>query len=86
MYTHLHALSSAGYTGYCVVRVYADGGVMLEYRLSADVAPANITLKVPRDAVYISVSDGGDPAPYSYDETRELLSFTTFTGRVTVRV
>ena len=39
-HTHLHALSSAGYTGYCVVRVYADGGVMLEYRLTVDVAPA----------------------------------------------
>ncbi len=39
-YTHLHALGSASYTGYCVVRVYADGGVMLEYRLTVDVAPA----------------------------------------------
>ncbi|MFZ8793251.1 MAG: helix-turn-helix transcriptional regulator [Acidilobaceae archaeon] len=86
VYTHLHALGSAGYTGYCVVRVYADGGVMLEYRLSVEGAPANITLRVPREAVYISVSDGGDPAPYSYDEARGLLSFTTFTGRVTVRV
>jgi uncharacterized membrane protein len=85
-YTHLHALSSTGYTGYCVVRVYADGGVMLEYRLSVEGAPANITLRVPRDAVYISVSDGGDPAPYSYDEARGLLSFTTFSGRVAVRV
>jgi len=85
-HTHLHALSSTGYTGYCVVRVYADGGVMLEYRLSVDVAPANITLRVPRDAIYVSVSDGGDPAPYSYDEARGLLSFTTFTGRVAVRV
>ena len=85
-HTHLHALSSAGYTGYCAVRVYADGGVMLEYRLSVDVAPANITLRVPRDAIYVSVSDGGDPAPYSYDEARGLLSFTTFSGRVTVRV
>ncbi len=85
-HTHLHALSSAGYTGYCVVRVYADGGVMLEYRLSVENAPANITLRVPRDAIYVSVSDGGDPAPYSYDEARGLLSFTTFSGRVTVRV
>jgi uncharacterized membrane protein len=86
VYTHLHALSSTGYTGYCVVRVYADGGVMLEYRLSVNVAPANITLRVPREAIYVSVSDGGDPAPYSYDEARGLLSFTTFSGRVTVRV
>ncbi len=86
VYSHLHALSSAGYTGYCVVRVYADGGVMLEYRLSVDVAPANITLRVPRDAIYVYVSDGGDPAPYHYDEARGLLSFTTFSGRVTVRV
>ena len=39
-HTHLHALSSTGYTGYCAVRVYTDGGVMLEYRLSVDVAPA----------------------------------------------
>jgi len=85
-HTHLHALGSAGYAGYCVVRVYADGGVMLEYRLSVDVAPASITLSVPRDAVYVSVSDGGDPAPYHYDEARGLLSFTTFTGRVAVRV
>jgi uncharacterized membrane protein len=85
-HTHLHALSSAGYAGYCVVRVYADGGVMLEYRLSVDVAPASITLSVPRDAVYVSVSDGGDPAPYHYDEARGLLSFTTFSGRVSVRV
>jgi DNA-binding transcriptional ArsR family regulator len=85
-HTHLHALSSAGYAGYCVVRVYADGGVMLEYRLSVDVAPASITLSVPRDAVYVSVSDGGDPAPYHYDEARGLLSFTTFSGRVAVRV
>jgi uncharacterized membrane protein len=85
-YTHLHALSSAGYTGYCIVTVYPDGGVMLEYRLSVEGAPANITLRVPRDAVYISVSDGGDPAPYSYDEAQGLLSFTTFSGRVTVRV
>ncbi len=86
VYTHLHALSSAGYMGYCVVTVYPDGGVMLEYRLSVDVAPANITLRVPRDAIYVSVSDGGDPAPYHYDEARGLLSFTTFTGRVAVRV
>ncbi len=86
VYTHLHALSSAGYTGYCVVRVYADGGVMLEYRLTVEGAPANITLRVPRDAIYIFVSDGGDPAPYSYDEARGLLSFTTFSGRVAVRV
>jgi len=85
-HTHLHALGSASYAGYCAVRVYTDGGVMLEYRLSVDVAPANITLRVPRDAIYVSVSDGGDPAPYSYDEARGLLSFTTFTGRVTVRV
>ncbi len=85
-HTHLHALSSAGYAGYCVVRVYADGGVMLEYRLSVDVAPANVTLRVPRDAVYVSVSDGGDPAPYHYDEARGLLSFTAFSGRVAVRV
>jgi uncharacterized membrane protein len=85
-YTHLHALSSAGYAGYCVVRVYADGDVMLEYRLSVDVAPANITLRVPRNAIYVYVSDGGDPAPYHYDETQGLLSFTTFTGRVAVRV
>jgi len=85
-HTHLHALGSAGYAGYCVVRVYADGGVMLEYRLSVDVAPASITLSVPRDAVYVYVSDGGDPAPYHYDEARGLLSFTTFTGRVAVRV
>jgi len=85
-HTHLHALGSAGYAGYCVVRVYADGGVMLEYRLSVDVAPASITLSVPRDAVYVSVSDGGDPAPYHYDEAQGLLSFTTFTGRVAVRV
>jgi uncharacterized membrane protein len=85
-YTHLHALGSPGYTGYCIVTVYPDGGVMLEYRLSVDVAPASITLSVPRDAIYVYVSDGGDPAPYSYDEARELLSFTTFTGRVTVRV
>jgi hypothetical protein len=84
VYTHLHALSSTGYTGYCVVRVYADGGVMLEYRLSVEGAPANITLRVPRDAVYVSVSDGEDPAPYSYDEARGLLSFTAFSGRVTV--
>jgi uncharacterized membrane protein len=82
----LHALGSAGYAGYCVVTVYADGGAVLEYRLSVDAAPANITLRVPRDAVYVSVSDGGDPAPYSYDEARGLLSFTTFSGRVTVRV
>jgi uncharacterized membrane protein len=86
VYTHLHALGSTGYTGYCVVTVYSDGGVMLEYRLSVDVAPANITLRVPRDAIYVSVSDGGDPAPYHYDEARGLLSFTTFTGRVAVRV
>ncbi len=86
VYTHLHALSSAGYTGYCVVTVYPDGGVMLEYRLSVEGAPANITLRVPRDAIYVSVSDGGDPAPYHYDEARGLLSFTTFTGRVAVRV
>jgi uncharacterized membrane protein len=59
---------------------------MLEYRLSVDVAPANITLRVPRDAIYVSVSDSGDPAPYSYDEARGLLSFTTFSGRVAVRV
>jgi uncharacterized membrane protein len=59
---------------------------MLEYRLSVEGAPANITLRVPRDAVYVSVSDGGDPAPYHYDEARGLLSFTTFSGRVTVRV
>jgi uncharacterized membrane protein len=85
-HTHLHALSSAGYTGYCVVTVYPDGGVMLEYRLSVDVAPANITLSVPRDAIYVYVSDGGDPAPYHYDEARGLLSFTTFSGRVAVRV
>ena len=85
-YIHLHALGSAGYTGYCVVTVYADGGVMLEYRLSVEGAPANITLRVPRDAVYISVSDGGDPAPYHYDEARGLLFFTTFSGRVAVRV
>jgi uncharacterized membrane protein len=86
VYTHLHALSSASYTGYCVVRVYADGGVMLEYRLSIEGAPANITLRVPREAIYVSVSDGGDPAPYHYDEARGLLSFTAFSGRVTVRV
>jgi uncharacterized membrane protein len=79
-------LGSAGYTGYCAVRVYADGGVMLEYRLSVEGAPANITLSVPRDAVHVSVSDGGDPAPYRYDEARGLLSFTAFSGRVTVRV
>jgi uncharacterized membrane protein len=85
-YTHLHALSSTGYTGYCVVTVYPDGGVMLEYRLSVDVTPANITLRVPRDAIYVYVSDGGDPAPYHYDEARGLLSFTTFSGRVAVRV
>jgi uncharacterized membrane protein len=85
-YTHLHALSSAGYTGYCIVTVYPDGGVMLEYRLSVEGAPAGITLRVPRDAIYVSVSDGGDPAPYSYDETRGLLSFTAFSGRVTVRI
>jgi MYXO-CTERM domain-containing protein len=59
---------------------------MLEYRLSVEGAPANITLRVPRDAIYVYVSDGGDPAPYSYDETRGLLSFTTFSGRVAVRV
>jgi uncharacterized membrane protein len=59
---------------------------MLEYRLSVEGAPANITLRVPRDAIYVSVSDSGDPAPYSYDEARGLLSFTTFTGRVSVRV
>ncbi len=85
-HTHLHALSSASYTGYCVVTVYPDGGAMLEYRLSVDATPANITLRVPRDAVYVYVGDGGDPAPYHYDETRGLLSFTTFTGRVAVRV
>jgi len=85
-HTHLHALSSTNYTGYCVVTVYPDGGVMLEYRLSVEGAPANITLRVPREAIYISVYDGGDPAPYSYDEARGLLSFTTFSGRVTVRV
>jgi uncharacterized membrane protein len=84
--TQLHALGSAGYTGYCVARVYADGGAVLEYRLSVEGAPASIALSVPRDAVYVSVSDGGDPAPYHYDEARGLLSFTTFTGRVAVRV
>ena len=85
-HAHLHALSSAGYTGYCVVTAYPDGGVMLEYRLSVDAAPASISLSVPRDAVYVSVSDGGDPAPYHYDEARGLLSFTAFSSTVTARV
>jgi len=85
-YTHFHALSFTNYTGYCIVTVYSDGGVLLEYRLSVEVAPANITLRVPREAIYISVIDGGDPAPYSYDDARGLLSFITFSGRVVVRV
>jgi uncharacterized membrane protein len=58
---------------------------MLEYRLSVDAAPASISLSVPRDAVYVSVSDGGDPAPYHYDGARGLLSFTAFSSTVTVR-
>jgi uncharacterized membrane protein len=84
--TTLHAWGSGGYDGYSIVTVYPDGGVMLMYRLTVKDAPANITLKVPRNAIYISAYDGGEPAPYLYDEARGLLSLVTFSGDVMVKV
>ncbi len=77
--------SSTISSGSCIVTVYPDGGVFLEYKLVVRDAPANVTLRVPRNAIYISVYDGGNPAPYSYDEASGLLSLITFSGDVSVR-
>jgi len=71
---------------YCLAIVYTDGSVLLEYRLTVDDVPANVTLRVPKDVIFISVWDGGYPAPYSFDDARGLLSFISLHGNVIIRV
>lgn len=79
-------VKATSYTGYSVVTVYPDGGVLVEYRLLISSIPSNITLRVPRDAIYVSVVAGGEPTPYTYNPTTGLLSFPALYPDVTVKV
>ena len=73
-------------SGYSLVRVYVDGGVLVEYRLSIATTPSNVSLRVPPGALMVYVEVGGEPTPYVYDEVTGTLSFPALYNNVLVRV
>ncbi len=77
---------AAEVSGYSIVEVYPDGLAVVEYHLKVGVVPSKVYLRVPPQAILVSVYVDGEPVAYDYNAVDGSLSFAATASNVLVRV